>query len=161
MKQYDYYVGLTNHLNYFCLQKDYSWRKIKINNGFQFLESDQLFDDSLQLIQMQGKNQNIVVDGENYSINRENKELGSSDPSELFHNLHYHFWVKRYQASKIPSIAQMRSTIAQGDDRRMNYLTLNIDGFFEIRSIFEVNHHIKDPRIAVIHPSFVSIPVTT
>jgi len=160
MKQYDYYVGLTNELEYFCLQENNSWRKMESGNGFQFLEGDQLFDDSLQLIQMQGRNKNIVVDGENYSINGKKKELGPTNPLEHFHyhtsNLHYHFWLKRYQAPRTPAIAQLRATIGQGDDRRSNYLILNTDSFFEIRSVLEVNQAIKDPKIVAFHSSFAA-----
>jgi hypothetical protein len=56
---------------------------------------------------------------------------------------------------KEPTFAQLKSTIASGDDSTHNCLILNVQGNFELRQSPPFNQLINDPSIVVRHETFI------
>ena len=92
----------------------------------------------------------LEINGTMYEIDPNQVDLSSEKKY-----LCYSSSVFRQIYPEEPTLAQLKSTIALGDDSTHNCLILNVQGDFELRQSPPFNRLINDPSIVVRHETFV------
>jgi len=132
----------------FRLQKDESWRECTSDKKLK--ESDFTCTTASDVIKRSNNKGMLEINGTVYEIDPDQVDFFGGKKY-----LSYSSSVFRRICPKEPTLAQLKSIIASGDDSTDNCLILNAQGNFELRQSPPFNQLINDPSIVVRHESFV------
>jgi hypothetical protein len=132
----------------FRLQKNESWRECISDKSLK--ESDFISNTASDVIKRSNYKGMLEINGILYEINPDQVNVFSGKKY-----LDYSSSVFRQIFPKEPTLAQLKSTIASGDDSTNNCLILNIQGNFELIQSPPFNQLINDPSIVVRHETFI------
>jgi len=132
----------------FRLQKDGSWREFKHDTKLQ--EFDFSCSKASEVTKRSNTKGKLKINDIIYEIEPDIVDF----PSEKKYLSHTSS-VFRQAYPEEPTLAQLKSTIASGDDSVHNCLILNVQGNFELRQSPPFNQLINDPSIVVRHETFV------
>ena len=139
-------VELDQIVQLFRLQKDGSWRECTRDRSLQ--DSDLTCDTAYEVTERSATKGTLEIKGIVYDIDPDQW------PTEN-EQLHHSSSVFRRDYPREPTLAQLKSTIATGDDSVNNSLILNVHGKFELRQSPPFNQLINDPSIVVRHETFI------
>jgi hypothetical protein len=142
-----FYVEIEAEINKYRLQTDHSWKKI---DSKELSKTDLLTSDICELIKLQEIDENVVLDGKEWKLNSTSMSFGENNYA------YYGIYTKRKISPLIPSKEQLKSVLAQGDDRINNTLILNAYGLFELREFNTLNLSFKDPSIVMRNETFIA-----
>ena len=131
----------------FRLQKNETWREYTSDDKLQ--ESDFTCTTAADVTNRSNIKGMFEINGETYEVNPSLMELGSSKKY-----LNYSSSMFRQIYPEKPTLAQLKSTIASGDDSTNNCLILNVQGNFELKQAPPFNQLINDPSIVLRHETF-------
>lgn len=139
-------VELRNTIERFRLQKDDGWRNCLGDRGLRNSDfSCPTAGEVPNLSMFRGK---LSVEGKSYVIPPEDESVNIN---ALLTNLSYCSSVFRRVFPPVPSIEQLRSAIAGGNDNFNNSLVLNVNGKFELRQVPPFDFSANDPSVVVRH----------
>lgn len=128
------------------LQKDNSWRIIDDNRSL--IETDFQTNNPGEVLGKSSHEGEIVLDGVKYKVNPTLVDFGNDNV------LSTTSLVFRKQFPILPSIDQLRDTIANGDDSKHNSLILNVYGKFELRTRPPYDISKNDPTVIVRNETY-------
>ena len=129
------------------LQKSGSWRALR--DDLQLSGDDYTTMDPESVDSLTPKGTTLELEGTHYKVNPSEATLTDAvlgSASTCF----------RTVFPRVPSVDQLRQTIAAGDDSHMNVHVLNIDGLFELRQRPPFDITRNDPSVVVRHETFAA-----